>query len=56
MPVVIDQFEMVPESVTASQPSPPSRPEGSVGPRGLADETRALLAREAERSLRGRSC
>ncbi len=56
MPVVIERFEMVPESVAAPTSSPPSRSEGSAGPHGRADEMRALLAREAERSLRGRSC
>lgn len=56
MPVVIDQFEMMPESVVPAPSVPLSRGDEPSGPRARADEIRAVLSRESERSLRGRSC
>lgn len=56
MPVVIDQFEMVPEPVAPTHPAPSPRGGEPSGPGARADEIRAVLARESERSLRGRSC
>lgn len=55
MPVVVDQFEMMPESVAAPADPGAARRMEEPGPRERADEVRVLLAREAERSLRGRS-
>ena len=55
MPVVVDQFEMVPESAAAPASPGAARRMDEPGPRERTDEVRAVLAREAERSLRGRS-